>query len=149
MATEKQNPHIREHGFHLQGPDLGPTEEELAELARLGERFPRYYIFRHVTAERGVRYLAHRAAIEARPHTIITGDLAELRGELEQSAPQELGTSFCDSVRRAALMRDNGHTVSGVSERSRAWPPSRNGRRRNDILTPDASAHRIPASYRP
>ena len=68
MATEKQNPHIREHGFHLQGPDLGPTEEELAELARLGERFPRYYIFRHVTAERGVRYLAHRAAIEARQH---------------------------------------------------------------------------------
>lgn len=60
------------------GPD--PTERELAYLSG---RFRAYRIFRDVTDDRGVRYTAHGATIGMRPNTIITGDLEELRDELE------------------------------------------------------------------
>ena len=84
----------RNLGFLASSPGLGPSEAEVAELGRLRKRFRRHRIFRHVTPERGVRYLAWGVELGVRPHTIITDDLAELRGELERSAPQELGAGL-------------------------------------------------------
>lgn len=71
----------------------GPSEIELAELARLGERFRDHYIFHNVTEERGVRFIAHGVTVGVRPHTIITDDLAELRDELQQAAPEQLSAA--------------------------------------------------------
>jgi hypothetical protein len=67
----------------------GPGEVELAELARLRERFRGHRIF-HEVRWAGIRYLAYRAASGAQPHTIITGDLAELRDQLEKAARADL-----------------------------------------------------------
>jgi hypothetical protein len=39
-----------------------------------------------VANDRAVQYVAHGAAVGMRPHTIIAGDLAELRDELEKTA---------------------------------------------------------------
>jgi hypothetical protein len=63
-----------------------PSGGELAELARLGQRFRGHLISYEVQHERRVRFVAYRKAAEARPHTIITDDLAELRDQLEQVA---------------------------------------------------------------
>ncbi len=68
------------------GPGPIPSETELSELAWLRERFQGHRIFRDVTSHRGVRYTAQSATIGARPHTIITDDLTELRDELEASS---------------------------------------------------------------
>lgn len=68
----------------------GPSQAEQAELALLRERFRSHHIFREATIGRGVRYLAHSALPGARPHTIITDNLTELRGVLEQAAPPGL-----------------------------------------------------------
>lgn len=68
------------------GLDPIPGEAELAELARLRERFRGHHIFHDVRWEREVRYLAFRTASRVQPHTIITDDLAELREHLEQAA---------------------------------------------------------------
>ncbi len=62
-----------------------PKEADQAEILRLRERFLHHHIFYVVSADRGVRYLAHGATLGARPHTIITDDLNELRYELEQA----------------------------------------------------------------
>jgi hypothetical protein len=68
-----------------------PTEAELAELARLQERFRGHWISRDVVPGRGVRYVAHSAQIGMHPHTVITPDLAELRDELNRGSRQALG----------------------------------------------------------
>jgi hypothetical protein len=62
-----------------------PSEAQQAEILRLRGRFRRHHIFYVVSADRGVRYMAHGAELGARPHTIITDDLDELRYELEQA----------------------------------------------------------------
>ena len=62
-----------------------PKEADQAEILRLRERFLQHHIFYVVSADRAVRYLAHGATLGARPHTIITDDLNELRYELEQA----------------------------------------------------------------
>jgi hypothetical protein len=62
-----------------------PSEADQAEILRLRGRFRRHHIFYVVSADRGVRYMAHGAEPGARPHTIITDDLDELRYELEQA----------------------------------------------------------------
>jgi hypothetical protein len=62
-----------------------PSEADQAEVLRLRVRFPRHHIFYVISADRGVRYMAHGAAPGVRPHTIITDDLTELRHELEQA----------------------------------------------------------------
>lgn len=62
-----------------------PSEADQAEVVRLRARFPRHHIFYVMSVDRGLRYVAHRAAPGVRPHTIITDDLAELRHELEQA----------------------------------------------------------------
>jgi hypothetical protein len=74
-------------------PGIGPSEIELAELERLGELFRDHYIFHNVTEERGVRFIAHGVTVGVRPHTIITDDLAELRDELQQAAPEQLSAA--------------------------------------------------------
>jgi hypothetical protein len=71
----------------------GPSEAELDELVRLGQRFRGHHIFHNVTEEQGIRYMAYSAAAGVRPHTIITSDLAELRDELELVAPRAAGKS--------------------------------------------------------
>lgn len=67
-----------------------PGEAELAELRLLNERFRGHHIFWEFTARLKVRYLAYAMSYSARPHTIITQDLAEIRRELEQANPQQL-----------------------------------------------------------
>ncbi len=62
-----------------------PSPADQAEVARLRRRFRRHCIFYVVSADRGVRYMAHAAELGARPHTLITDDLDELRFELEQA----------------------------------------------------------------
>ena len=134
----------RNPGFLASSPGFGPSEAEVAELGRLRRRFRRHRIFRHVTPERGVRYLAWAMVLGVRPHTIITDDLAELSGELERSAPHELGAGLlryfarrtpgpaagfavqaksCVRVQRlrcGGLLRQMGVGVSGLGPRSLA-----------------------------
>lgn len=62
-----------------------PSAADEAEILRLRGRFRRHHIFYVICADRGVRYMAHGAELGARPHTIITDDLDELRYELEQT----------------------------------------------------------------
>jgi len=82
------------HGVWGHGLDPTPGEAELAELARLRERFRGHHIFHDVRWEREVRYLAFRTVSGVQPHTIITDDLAELRQQLEQAAPPDSGTGL-------------------------------------------------------
>jgi hypothetical protein len=72
--------------FDVTPPIPDAMEAELAELSLLRQRFRNHHIFRHVLRDRGVRFIAHRAAAGVRPHTVITGDLAELRDELERAS---------------------------------------------------------------
>jgi hypothetical protein len=88
VRMKSDNHDVQESG---RGPE--PSKAELAELARLRERFRRHRIFRDVTRERGVRYTAYGATVNVRPHTIITDDLAELRHGLEQAARRPLALS--------------------------------------------------------
>lgn len=86
-------------GFQVDSPIPGPGEVDLAELVRLRARFYRHHIFCDATRARGIRYIAHGVTIDVRPHTVITRDLAELRDELERSAPEELGSVRQSSTR--------------------------------------------------
>jgi hypothetical protein len=92
-------------GLWASSTGLGASEAEVAELGRLRKRFRRHRIFRDVTPERGVRYLAWGMVLGVRPHTIITDDLAELRGELEQSARHELGAGLLRYFARRTSVR--------------------------------------------
>jgi hypothetical protein len=76
------------------GSRPGPHPGWEAELARLRERFRGHHIFHDVRWEREVRYLAYRTASGVQPDTVITDDLAELREQLEQAAPPDLGTGL-------------------------------------------------------
>ena len=80
-----------------------PSEAEHAELAQLRERFRSHHIFCDAGTGRGIRYVAHGAVSGVRPHTIITDDLAELREELEQAAPGELGAQDSAAVHRPPI----------------------------------------------
>jgi hypothetical protein len=63
--------------------------EALAELARLRTEFPTHLIGTETVVGRGVRYVARARQHDARPHTVLTPDLPELRAALEagQSHP--------------------------------------------------------------
>ena len=74
--------------FHWPGSPT-PSPAELAELSHLRERFRGHRIYWYLAEERGICYTAHRARTSARPHTIITADLNELRDELERAAPPD------------------------------------------------------------
>jgi hypothetical protein len=84
-------PTAHDHACQAGGYAPSPSEADQAEVLRLRERFRGHHIFYVVSADRGVRYMAHGAAAGARPHTIITGDLAELRHELEQAGAAHPG----------------------------------------------------------
>jgi hypothetical protein len=77
------------HEYGLQGADSAscPTQAQLRHLLHLGQRFPSHRIFWYPDSERRVRFTAQGVVIDARPHTIITQDLAELQSELEQATP--------------------------------------------------------------
>jgi len=77
------------YGIQAGSPADGASDPELTELVWLQRRFRAHVIFREVTQARGVRYLAYSTRAGVRPHTIITDDLAELRSELERSAPAQ------------------------------------------------------------
>ena len=64
------------------------------DYRRLRERFRGHHIFHDVRWDREVRYLAYRTASGVQPDTVITDDLAELREQLEQAAPPDLGTGL-------------------------------------------------------
>lgn len=67
------------------GQVVPPADVDQAEVLRLRVRFRGHQIFCVVSASRAVRYVAYGTALDVRPHTIITDDLAELRDELEQA----------------------------------------------------------------
>jgi hypothetical protein len=60
-------------------PSLGPADPD--ELALLAAGFPGFRIWREAVPGR-VRYVARGVSLDARPHTVVTGDLAELRAAL-------------------------------------------------------------------
>lgn len=67
------------------GRTIPPGQPDQDEVLRLRERFRQHHIFYVVSADRGVRYMAYGADLGARPHTVITDDLDELRFALEQT----------------------------------------------------------------
>jgi hypothetical protein len=81
--------------FHVTSPDPKVTERELAQLALLRERFPSHHIFHLVMGDRGVRFIAQRAAEGVHPHTVMTGDLAELGDELARASGEEVQAVAC------------------------------------------------------
>ena len=99
-----------------------PSEAEHAELAQLRERFRSHHIFCDASRGRGIRYMARGAVSGVRPHTIITDDLAELREELEQAAPGELGAQGLSRSAQAADCFDLAEAV-WRRPRSSAGPP--------------------------
>jgi hypothetical protein len=60
-------------------PVPGPPDAD--ELALIAAGFPGFSIWRSVTAA-GSRYVAQSLHLHARPHTIVTDDLAELTAAL-------------------------------------------------------------------
>ena len=54
---------------------------QAGELARLQTDFPQFRIWREITRGRG-RYVARSLHPDARPHTVVTPDPAELRAAL-------------------------------------------------------------------
>ena len=71
-------------------PAISPSEEELAELRILNARFSEHHIFWDFAAKSRIRFLAYATSDEARPHTIISQKLTEIRDELEHPVAQEL-----------------------------------------------------------
>ena len=64
--------------------DPTPTATELADLRAARRDFPRYQIDLDLALDRR-RFIARRTEPGPGPHTLITGDLAELRAELAPS----------------------------------------------------------------
>jgi hypothetical protein len=64
-----------------------PAPADLDELALVAAGFPAYHVWRSV-APGHRRYVAQAAGLGARPHTVVTDDLAELAAILS-AGPQE------------------------------------------------------------
>jgi hypothetical protein len=75
-----------DHDSQGRRASLGPDAAALAELARLSDHFRGHHIFWDTARARGIRYVAHAMQAGARPHTIITRDLTELRHELQRAS---------------------------------------------------------------
>jgi S-adenosyl methyltransferase len=69
---------VDEPGLESQAPHAAP------DLASLQAEFPRYRIWREGICGR-VRYVARSLEHGLRPHTVVTGDLAEMQAALEPS----------------------------------------------------------------
>ena len=67
-------------------PAPANESENDEEIAQLRASFPQFRIWRESTY-RGPRYIACRLQPGARPHTLITSDLGELRAELGTGEP--------------------------------------------------------------
>jgi hypothetical protein len=109
------------HEYAHLARDLFPRvrETELAELARIRERYRRHHIFLEVTEGRGVRYAARGAELGVRPHTIVTEDLAELQAELEQAIANELSAGRSGIA--SSQYRVNGGLRSVPQRRVGTW----------------------------
>lgn len=63
--------------------ELQPTIADLARIARLRVKYPKYRItFRYVPGGEGMRYTAQAAILGVHPFAIVTASLAELEAEL-------------------------------------------------------------------
>ena len=60
------------------------ASREADELARLCRELPEFRIWRETTCDR-TRYIARSRRLGTSPHTVVTGDLAELRDALCQA----------------------------------------------------------------
>jgi len=113
MIDHQVGTYPERHDILVWSPGASPDDAELAELAELRERFGSHRIFYNVTADNGIRYLAYAARIDVSPHTIITPDLAELRNELEASAPRGLHPWCSSRTGRSAQLQ-----LYGMASRS-------------------------------
>jgi hypothetical protein len=59
-----------------------PTAVDPAEMAGVQRDFPQHRIWREIIGDRAPRYVAHARSLSIHPHTVITGDLGELRAAL-------------------------------------------------------------------
>ena len=88
-------------------------------LLAIQQEFPHYRIWREDIAGR-VRYIARSLGHGLRPHTVVTGDLAELHGALEPSQYAQLIPLSADVP--------SGDQYPGwtlwVSGTGRWWPPA-------------------------
>ena len=66
--------------------DPAPSATELADLRAARRDFPRYRIDLDLALDRR-RFIARRTRPGPGPHTLISGDLTELRAELATSQP--------------------------------------------------------------
>jgi hypothetical protein len=59
-----------------------PPAPEPAEIAGVQQDFPQHRIWREIIGDRAPRYVARARTLDTHPHTVITGDLGELRAAL-------------------------------------------------------------------
>jgi hypothetical protein len=65
--------------------DLTGSETSSQELAQLRMEFPGFIIWLEHTP-RGEQYVARRTRADLHPHTVVTRDPGDLRGQLAQSS---------------------------------------------------------------
>ena len=51
-------------------------------MAGVQQDFPQHRIWREIIGDRTPRYVARARTLDAHPHTVITGDIGELRAAL-------------------------------------------------------------------
>jgi len=71
---------------HVPGRRLDDDDPDPDELALIASGFPGYRIWRATASDR-IRYTAQGVGLTARPHTVVTASLAELRAELTAGQP--------------------------------------------------------------
>jgi hypothetical protein len=59
-----------------------PPAAEPDEIAGVQQDFPQHRIWREIIGDRAPRYVARARSLDIHPHTVITGDLEELRAAL-------------------------------------------------------------------
>jgi hypothetical protein len=59
-----------------------PLSDVAAELTSIERDYPDHQIWREIIGDRDPRYVAHARSLVTHPHTVITGDLGELRTAL-------------------------------------------------------------------
>jgi hypothetical protein len=73
-------------GGWISGACLPQDDGPARELAALQADFPQFQIWPEVTLDR-LRYVSVSTRLDLNPHTVVTGDLAELRAVLQSAQP--------------------------------------------------------------
>jgi hypothetical protein len=60
-----------------------PPAPDPTEIAVVQQDFPQHQIWREIIGDRAPRYVARARSLDTHPHTVITGDLGELRAALD------------------------------------------------------------------